>query len=170
MPSYDILVVVVVFFFFQRQNDLADLDLDYDHKQSHLDMLQSEVAKLEGIVESISLGVRERKHIADLSPSARSNATTIAQTPLFGSPANRLAASAANAASVARQMAELEDRQFTESLNFVSQSPSSAATMRSPYRAERASSTQRSLQTQLNDLEQEVHSIASERRKSRSGY
>ena len=150
-------------FLCQRSNDLNDLEDDYEAKQSHLDVLQSEVVKLEAIVESISAGVRERKHITALSPTSAG----IAQTPMYGSPANRLAASAATAASVARQMEEEENRQYNQSLHSLAQSPATAAAaaLRSPFRTERASSVQRSLQSQLNDLEQEVQSLSSERRR-----
>lgn len=89
-------------------------------------------------------------------------------TPLHGSPANRLAASAASAALVARRLADEEERQFSHSMSVLSATASAvkAASDRSPYRAERASDVQRSLQEQLNELELEVQSIASERRRA----
>ena len=173
------------------------MDADYDSKQHDLDVLQSEVVKLEAIVAAISDNVRDRKHsvsaaqthtrFSSSSPSssaaaAASGATeqeneedqpipAVAQTPLHGSPANRLAASAASAAQVARQLAAEEDRQYLQSMSALSQSASASQTaahlaaQSSPRRAQRASDVQRQLQSQLNQLELEVHNIAADRRR-----
>ena len=174
----------------QRSGDLNDLEVDYESKQSDLDVLQNEVVKLEGIVAAISENVRGKAQSSFSSAST----TTITeeeytigagaggagiglgmaamepQTPVYGgSPANRLAKSAASAAMVARQLAAEEERQFSHSMNVLSQTASQAARQS----AERASATpfrgdsdvQRSLQSQLNELEMEVQNIAADRRR-----
>lgn len=156
---------------------MTQLDADYDAKQHDLDHLQGEVSRLESVVESISASVRDRTHILDASsvaslaspgssPSERDSArrsAPVAPTPLFGSPANRLAASAANAAAVARQLAEEEERQFAHSLRVLNQSPASAAVAAaarsSPYSTERSADVQRALQSQLDQLESEMQNI-----------
>lgn len=160
-----------VIFYFQRSADLSDLESDYDDKQHHLDILQGEVVKLEGIVASISENVRERAQLQ--SPSNNNNTVGASallsptQSSQFTSPSNRLAVSAANAAAVARKMAEEEDRQFSASMHRLELS-SSASSVRSPYRADRSAansaSVQRSLQSQLSELEQEAQAIAANRR------
>lgn len=176
---------------FQRSGDLNDLEVDYESKQSDLDLLQNEVVKLEGIVAAISDNVRGKAQNTFSSTSA--STTTITeeeytigagaggvgsglsvlepQTPVYGgSPANRLAKSAASAAMVARQLAAEEERQFSHSMNVLSQTASQAARQASeratPYRGQGSDSdVQRSLQSQLNELEMEVQNIAADRRR-----
>ncbi len=160
---------------------MGDLESDYSQKQNDLDVLQGEVVKLESIVSSISENVRERTQFSTTitSPSSSATRNGIHATPLFGSPANRLAASANAAASVARQMAEEEDRQFTRSMHVLAAvspsgrtvaasrltTPASASSSSVHYSSDQATSVQRSLQTQLDQLEQEVQSLTAERRR-----
>lgn len=180
-------MLALLFLVLQRSGDLNDLEVDYESKQSDLDVLQSEVVKLEGIVAAISENVRGKAQSSFSSAST----TTITeeeytigaggmggagmsvmepQTPVYGgSPANRLAKSAASAAMVARQLAAEEERQFSHSMNVLSQTASAAARQsaeRSPYASGRGDSdVQRSLQSQLNELEMEVQNIAADRRR-----
>lgn len=149
--------------------------------------MQGEVQRLEAVVEAISASVRDRTHIIDASSAAsvatheasptspsserasvadsgrRSASVAPMATPLFGSPAKRLAASAANAAAVARQLAEEEERQFAHSMRLLSQSPNSAtvaaSARRSPLSAERSADVQRALQSQLDQIESEVQTL-----------
>lgn len=117
---------------------------------------------------SSSSAYQYQTHSSSSAASAMPHESSFGATPLHGSPANRLAASAASAALVARRLADEEERQFSHSMSVLSATASAvkAASERSPFRAERASDVQRSLQEQLNELELEVQSIASERRRA----
>jgi hypothetical protein len=175
----------------QRSSDLSSLEYDYESKQTHLDVLQGEVVKLEGIVQSISESVRDRSQytssaaaavsassvatavaaaniITQLSPLTQPRSITLSATPLYGSPANRLAASAASAAHVARQLAAEEDRHFAQSLRTLQLSPPVgqpiSTSLRSPF-GESAGSLQRALQSQLSELELEVATLSAVRRR-----
>jgi len=165
--------------FVQRSGDLNELEADYESKQSDLDVLQNEVVKLEGIVAAISENVRDRKHNITATSSSTTvteeeymvGAGAVSSPPAFvGSPANRLATSAANAAMVARQLADEEERQFGHSMSVLSATASAAraAHERSPFRGEHSADVQRSLQAQLDELEHEVQTIAADRRRARS--